>query len=68
MVEETYNAGDLVELVHNTKIVRLTTDKLDNDHYGASLDINSDWPEGVYGSAIYIHHTDIFRRVNENKV
>jgi hypothetical protein len=65
MTEEIYNAGDVVELVHNAKLVRLTTDKLDNDHYGATLDINQDWPEGVFGAAIYIHQTDIFRKVNE---
>ena len=65
---EEYKEGDLVELVHNAKIVRLTTNRLDNDHYGASLDIHNDWPEGVLGAAIYIHHADIFKKVPDGEL
>jgi hypothetical protein len=64
-MEETYNKGDLVELVGQNKIVRLVSDKNDSDHYLASFNIHNDWPPEVIGAIIYVHVTDIFQRVNE---
>lgn len=67
-MEETYGEGDLVELVGNAKIVRLTTNRLPNDHYGASLNIHNDWPENAIGAILYIHHGDIYRKVTDGEL
>lgn len=64
MPEDTYNAGELVELITNHKLVRLKTDMDDTGHYLASLDINNEWPPDRLGAIIYVHHTDIFCRVD----
>lgn len=62
---EEFKSGDLVELVHNSKIVRLVSDKNSSDHYLASLNIHNDWPEEAIGAIIYVHEADIFRRVDD---
>lgn len=63
MTDETYNTDDVVELVGG-KIVRLKSDIARNGHYLATLDVDGTSPPEVIGNIIYVHQTDIFRRVN----
>ena len=60
-----YKKDDIVKFT-NGRIGRLTTDRLENGHYGATLDIYGTWPIHVIGAAIYPHEDDIVEKVNDD--
>lgn len=62
---EQFKSGQLVELVHNAKLVRIASNINESGHYLATLNINNDWPEEAIGAVVYIHCTDILRKVDE---
>lgn len=60
----SYQPGDVIELLSGRYAV-LITHRDERGWYGASLDLNQDWPDGVYGAMIRVKHEHIKRKVGE---